>query len=982
MNLPSEYQSYIHTSRYAKWIPEENRRETWDETVSRYMNFFKEKFPEQLNEEISGELEDAILNLDTMPSMRTLMTAGKALERDNVAGYNPVSGDTRVVTKELGNVSIKDLNGEAYSVLNMNGEWTEGTFKSYGTQDVNKVTLRLNSNTIKEVEATDNHRWILQNGIIKPTNELLEGDRIDFVSAPKPEIDDDYSDGVRHGLIYGDGTATKSHKRVKGYHIRLCGKSAEQLEWFDGYPVSYPETYNGDPIVMLYDGFGSVSKSSQVSLCVNDGGRKWLLDNSEKIGFVIQRVYKQKSETNYGKRKGESFVLFFSRSSITNDDLLCSWKRENFRELKSHYVVKSVERSRNTEVFCAEVDDTNTFVLENGLLTGNCSYLAIDNLKAFDEAMYVLMCGTGVGFSVEREETDKLPELAEEFYETDTTILVADSKIGWAKAYRELLSMLVNGQVPKWDVSKVRPEGAPLKTFGGRASGSKPLIDLFQYSVNTFRRFAGQKLPPIACHDLMCKVADIVVVGGVRRSALISLSDLNDPLIRTAKSPQSVIEYTLLDQLENGDRKYSVVVDDKPYGDRSLIVTLDDWASGELQANHKIEWYHVHPERALANNSISYVDKPDIGTFMKEWTALYESNSGERGIFNRVAAKKSAAVSGRRNTEYNFGTNPCSEIILRSKQFCNLSEVVVRSTDTFEDLKRKVKQAAILGTLQSTLTNFRYLSSIWKRNTEEERLLGVSLTGIMDHPVLSGSSNDWEKFDEEYTSGLFGKCSLPNYLELLKEVAIETNKEWAEKLGIPQSVAITAVKPSGTVSQLVDSASGIHPRYSDYYIRTVRQDKKDPLAELMVQAGFPCEDDVMKPDSTYVFSFPVKAPKGSVMRNDRSAIEQLELWKIYQESWCEHKPSITVYVKEDEWLKVGAWVNEHFDSISGVSFLPHSNHSYKQAPYQEITEEEYEQLLSEMPVDVDFAKLDEFEKEDTTVGMKEYACTGNTCELT
>jgi len=557
----------------------------------------------------------------------------------------------------------------------------------------------------------------------------------------------------------------------------------------------------------------------------------------------------------------------------------------------------------------------------------NCAYVAVDNLKVFDEAMFVLMCGTGVGFSVERQYINLLPEIAEEFHESDTTITVADSKIGWAKSYRELLSMLVNGQIPKWDVSRVRPAGAPLKTFGGRASGAEPLVDLFEFSIEVFKNAKGRKLTSIECHDLMCKVADIVVVGGVRRSALISLSNLTDERMRVAKSGQ---------------------------------------------------WWAENPQRALANNSISYTERPDMGIFMKEWEALYESKSGERGIFNRGAAKRAATVSGRRDIEHDFGTNPCSEIILRSKQFCNLSEVVVRSGDTFESLKRKVRLATILGTLQSTLTDFRYLSSVWKRNTEEERLLGVSLTGIMDHSVLSGSNMGMKDANE------MASCHgvvLEEWLEELKEVAIETNKEWSEKLGVPQSVAITCVKPSGTVSQLVDSSSGIHPRYSDYYIRTVRQDKKDPLAELMVQAGFPYEDDVMKPDSTYVFSFPMKAPEGSVMRDDRTAIEQLELWKIYQEAWCEHKPSITVYVKEDEWLEVGAWVYRSFDSISGVSFLPHSEHSYKQAPYQEITEEEYNALKESMPSEVDFSALIEYEKEDTTIGMKEYACSGGACEI-
>ena len=639
-SLPTDYQSYIHTSRYARWLPDEERRETWEETVSRYIDFFRDR-TDKLEPNNVQELYNSILNLEVMPSMRTLMTAGVALERDNVAGYN-------------------------------------------------------------------------------------------------------------------------------------------------------------------------------------------------------------------------------------------------------------------------------------------CAYVAVDNIRVFDETMYVLMCGTGVGFSVERQYVNLLPEMSEEFHDTDTTITVSDSKIGWAKAYRELLSMLLSGQVPKWDVSRVREAGSPLKTFGGRASGPDPLVDLFNFSIEVFKNAAGRKLTSIECHDLMCKVADIVVVGGVRRSALISLSNLTDERMRVAKSGA---------------------------------------------------WWEDNPQRALANNSISYTEKPDMGIFMKEWSALYESKSGERGIFNREAARRSAAVSGRRDTEYEFGTNPCSEIILRSKQFCNLSEVVVRSGDSFDDLKRKVKIATILGTLQSTLTDFRYLSSAWKRNTEEERLLGVSLTGIMDHPVLSGTETGKGLVDFAPVD------SLSELLNELKEISIETNKEWSTKLGIPQSTAITCVKPSGTVSQLVDSSSGIHPRYSQYYVRTVRQDKKDPLAALLISQGFPYEDDVMKPASTYIFSFPMKAPEGSVMRNDRTALEQLELWKIYQEAWCEHKPSITVYVKEDEWFEVGAWVNRHFDSISGVSFLPHSEHSYKQAPYQEITEEVYNELQEAMPKEVDFTKLIDHEKEDTTVGMKEYACTGGACEI-
>lgn len=560
----------------------------------------------------------------------------------------------------------------------------------------------------------------------------------------------------------------------------------------------------------------------------------------------------------------------------------------------------------------------------------NCSYVAVDNQKVFDEIMYVLMNGTGVGFSVERDAINKLPVIPEELYETETTIVVPDSRIGWATSFRELISLLYSGKVPKWDLSKIRPEGARLKTFGGRASGPRPLEELFRFTVQMFRNATGRRLHSIECHDLVCKIAQIVVVGGVRRSALISLSNLTDDWLRRAKTGQ---------------------------------------------------WWETEGHRALANNSAVYTETPDIGMFLKEWSSLYESKSGERGIFNRAASKIQASRNGRRELDWEFGTNPCSEIILRSKQFCNLSEVIVRSGDTLDQLKRKVQLATILGTWQSTLTNFRYLSREWKRNTEEERLLGVSLTGIMDHPILNGSdrllTQDWPVEDSFH-----GKRQLEPTLRLLKEEAIKTNVSVAKQLGIEPSVAITCVKPSGTVSQLVDSASGIHARHAPFYIRTVRCDKKDPLAQFMAAQGFPVEDDVTAPNHTFVFSFPIAAPIGSVYRDDRAAVEQLELWKLYQEHWCEHKPSITITVKENEWMDVGAWTYRNFDCISGVSFLPSSNHIYAQAPYQDISEEQYKQWVERMPMNVDWSKLKEFEKEDTTTSSKELACTGpNSCEL-
>ena len=544
----------------------------------------------------------------------------------------------------------------------------------------------------------------------------------------------------------------------------------------------------------------------------------------------------------------------------------------------------------------------------------NCSYIAVDRPQAFDEILYVLMNGTGVGFSVERQYVNELPYVANEFFESDIVINVADSKLGWAKAFKELVGLLYVGQIPRWDMSKVRPAGSVLKTFGGRASGPEPLENLFNFSVTTFQGAAGRKLSSLEAHDIVCKIAEVVVVGGVRRSALISLSNLSDDRMRAAKSGQ---------------------------------------------------WWNTEPQRALANNSACYTEKPDVGVFMDEWKSLYESKSGERGIFNRRSAVVMAEKNGRRNTEgYNFGTNPCSEIILRDREFCNLSEVVVRVTDTRESLLEKVRLATILGTFQSTLVNFKYVSSSWRKNCEEERLLGVSLTGIMDCQYTNGKKN-----------------GLEDLLEELKAEAVKTNKEFAQKIGINQSVAVTCVKPSGTVSQLVDAASGIHARHNPYYIRTVRGDKKDPLTRMMQDAGFPVEDDVMNPSNTSVFSFPMKVDNSAVFRTEKSAIEQLELWLTYQKHWCEHKPSVTISVKEDEWFEVGAWVYKHFDYMSGVSFLPFSDHTYKQAPYQDIQKEEYEVLLSKMPKEVDWKKLAEYEKSDMTIASQELACSAGFCEI-
>ena len=542
----------------------------------------------------------------------------------------------------------------------------------------------------------------------------------------------------------------------------------------------------------------------------------------------------------------------------------------------------------------------------------NCSYLPVDSPRSFDEAMYILMCGTGVGFSVERENVDKLPIISENMQKSDVVISVEDSKAGWAKAYRELVALLYSGMIPSWDVSKVRPAGAKLKIMGGRASGADPLVNLFKFTIEKFQSAKGRKLFPIECHDRMCKVGEVVVVGGVRRSALISLSNLNDDQMAHAKTGQ---------------------------------------------------WWENEGQRALANNSVSYKGKPSMETYMREWLALYESKSGERGMFNRQAADDQVAKNGRRQTGHMWGTNPCSEIILRPYQFCNLSEVVVRETDDLMELRSKVRIATMLGTFQSTLTDLKYLRKIWKTNTEEERLLGVSLTGIMDHPVLARhvDSKIW--------------------LQEMKQVAVDTNKEYADKIGIPRSTAITCVKPSGTVSQLTDSASGIHARHNPFYIRTVRGDNKDPLTQFMKEEGIPFEPDITKPDSVTVFSFPMKSPSGAITRTEMSAIEQLELWKIYALNWCEHKPSVTISVKEEEWMEVGTWLYDNFDIASGISFLPFSDHTYQQAPYQDIESEDYLEWKGRVPASLDWDKFSLYEKEDNTSGSRELACTADACEV-
>ena len=542
----------------------------------------------------------------------------------------------------------------------------------------------------------------------------------------------------------------------------------------------------------------------------------------------------------------------------------------------------------------------------------NCSYLPIDDPKAFDEAMYILLCGTGVGFSVEQQYVSKLPEIPTKLYDSKSSIVVSDSKEGWAKSLRQLLALLYAGEIPKFDVSRVRPAGARLKTFGGRASGPEPLEELYKFCVTKFKGAVGRRLSSLECHDILCKIGEVVVVGGVRRSAMISLSDLSDDKMAHAKAGN---------------------------------------------------WWDGQGQRALANNSATYTETPSIGQFMREWSSIYESHSGERGIFNREASQVQAAKNGRRDSTYAFGTNPCSEIILRPYQFCNLSSCIIRSDDTYDSIANKIRLATILGTFQASLTDFPYLRKIWQKNTEEEALLGVSMTGICDNTLLNNPDDE----------------GLPARLEALRDIAIATNAEFANAIGINQSVAVTAVKPEGTVSQLCSTASGIHPQHSKYYIRRVRADNKDPLTQFMIQAGFVAEPCVMKPESTTVFSFPVAVAEGGLLREDLSAIQHLKLWLIFQRHYCEHKPSVTISVLENEWMDVGAWTFKHFDEVTGVSFLPMDGGTYKQAPYEECDEETYNRLKSLVPTTVDWENFKEYD--DNVEGAQMLSCTAGGCSI-
>ena len=1469
-SLNEDYPNFIAVSRYARWIEDEGRRETWAETVNRYATFMSNKLGDKIDDKTVVELHNAILDQEIMPSMRALMTAGEALEREHIAGYNPVSGDTVVLTSE-GMKEIRSLSGKSATVLNKDGRWADAEFRGYGDQDVFNVVLRRKkSGTTQTVVATGNHRWVKTNGDVVSTAELVSGDKIPYSVAPRPDTDNiDYQLGVIHGLVYGDGTSTYSQERLKGYHIRLCGSSRELVGVFaDHGKICYPPSANGDPVVMLYGGFakthslkelpvgetpeynlgflrgwmaadGSVAKSnSQVTLCVNSDGLEWFDTYAPTVGILRTGMQRLPDKTNFGERKIAVYSLRLDRASMIADDFIIGYKRDRFIHLdyEVDYTVVSVSPAGESDVYCAEVPDTNTFVLSNGIVTGNCAFVAVDNVRAFDEALYVLMNGTGLGFNVESAYVGKLPSMPPEFFDTETTIVVHDSKLGWAKAYKELIALLLQGQVPTWDLSRVRPAGAKLKTFGGRAcltgdtivykdrkkarghneitiadlydlqngegkwknkpnhfkqvklralsekdgifyrnnvlevidngfapvyeivtengyrikatgnhrfmtstgdydfvdnfnvgdliavngskekktgacidcnersfgdpyshkylsfdeiisieyagvervfdlameapdhnfvangfvshnSGPDPLDKLFVFTVESFKRASGRKLKPIEVHDIMCKIAEVVVVGGVRRSALISMSDLDDFDMSQAKSGQwwehngqralannSAVyydkpsvgqfftEWSNLYESKSGERgiinmggikrhvqsfgirdaskiagknpcvtadtwvatsigarqvkdligaEFDIIVDSKPYpvlsdgfvytGNKEVyLVTSTDGYSFKATADHKIlterGWVEVQDlndddRMILSNNKDVHVGEYDPagyaignligdGTFsdttayvavwsedgsgaVKDELANYMSglpHSGSyRGFFDTsnqqraghksftdVAAQygvvrgnktitdkieraslefqsgvlrgyfdadghveglstgggvsirlssvsmnnmvrvqrmlqrfgiKSAIrdlfpdgresfggykskrsyrliitgsdtarfmdvigfsntakhnkyhasigkfynkphVTGVGSVEYvgfedvydvtvdkvhRFDANGvivhnCSEINLRSGQFCNLTEVVIDPTDTLDAIRHKVKMATILGTYQATLTDFKYVRPVWKKNTEEERLLGVSLTGIYGHKFMSGQET-------------YGGVTLPEFLRELYDLTVQVNTEWSEKFGIPASAALTTVKPSGTVSQLVGASSGIHPWYAPYYVRTVRGDNKDPLTQFLKAQGVPNEPDVTKPDDTTVFSFPVKAPSGVITSRDLSAIDHLKLYCVYRENWTDHDVSVTINVREEEWPSVGAWVYDNFDRVGGVSFLPFSDHTYKQAPYQAISEDEYNVALSNMPTRIDWVDLPLYELEDSTAGNQTLACSGSSCEI-
>lgn len=973
----SVYQQQTHLTKYSRWVEALQRRETWLETNSRLHTFFynhlKKNFGYELPEDTQRELIEATYFMKVMPSMRAMMTAGRALELDHASAYNCFSGDTEILTS-LGFIKLKDLDGQEITVFSpVSGQFEVATVRCFGTQSVNEIAVSYSVNGQARsgnfvVKATSNHRWILQNG--EETTNLKVGD---VLKGGASTLESDPTGWV-HGFIYGDGTKwrdalTEVPKNFnyktevaelfkKKFAVRLCGPKAKYLmrffdEDFDGWSrVTYPSSTDGDPYVTLFteyemkelpnkemppeyirgfvegllaaDGsFKDGQHHGAFSVTGNGSTIAWLKDHLIYANYVPRGVPR---ETNL---EGE-----LTNYGVRNQSL---WKL-SFRESQDHrgFRVKKIIPIGYDSVYCAIEPKYKQLTLRDGLRTGNCAYTPVDRMTAHDEAFYLSMCSAGVGFSVERQFIAECPDLPRELHQTDTIIIVPDSRIGWASSYRQLLSMLFAGFIPRWDVSKVRPAGAPLVTFGGRASGPGPLVDLFHHAVNIFKDAISnnqRRLTSLQHHDLMTKMADVAVSGGVRRAAMISLSNPSDQRMRDAKSG---------------------------------------------------EWWNLKPHFRLANNSAVWTDEPSAEMFLEEWLALVKSKSGERGIINRRAlinqCRKSRRVDVDNFTDL-YGINPCAEIIMRPRQFCNLTTNILRPNDTLNDIVAKVRLSTILGTIQSTLTNFRYLSPEWQKNCEEERLLGVSLNGIMDNRYMAGLDyirNGTYLTEDFMRDGV--KLELPETLALLRDVAIETNREWADRIGINPSAAITSIKPEGNNSNLVDCRPGLHGAHAkNYYIRTNRANKVDKLAQFMITQGIQAEDDVSSPDTAWVLSFPIKVPDNAITRHDYTAIEHLEIWKLYQVHYCEHKPSITVSVKDHEWPSVGAWVYDNFDLVSGVAFLPFDGGTYRQAPYQDCTEAEYLSLVERTPQVIDWSKFSE--DGDYTEHAKELACSGGVCTI-
>jgi ribonucleoside-diphosphate reductase alpha chain len=956
IELPTLYQQFIFLRSYSRWDWDKGRREHWDETVDRYFSFLRGRVPKKLLA-LYADVQEQVLHLNVMPSMRALWSAGPALERENLAAYNCFSGDTEFLTKK-GYKKFSDVVDTSVEVLCGDRQWRTAKVSKFGEDRL--YTLKLAhgaySKRFVEINTTVNHRWYIYgdlNGdgpsVLKETKDLQKGEVIQQVFPIRSDILSygEYKNGVMHGAIYGDGTKFTRHS---AHGIRLCGEKAELLKYFDGR-ISYPKSTNGDPYVYLKKGYdngrdfkelpsmnesddyllgfirgwfatdGSVQKNGQINIAFSYDDYVWFADVSSKFGWLCGKWNQFNKPTNYGGRTKQCGRCSIQYESLIKEDCLLPTHRDNFKEnADDFWRVLSVEPTDRVEpVYCVTEPETSSFILTNAILTGNCAYAIVDSPDVFSELLYVWMNGTGVSFSVERQWLINLPDVPYNLEEVDRYVVVEDSKEGWAQGVRDFINHLYEGYVFKYDLSKIRPEGAILRTFGGRASGPRPLKRVFDFALKTFQGAKGRKLNSLECHDLLCLIAECIEMGGVRRAAGMSLSNLSDQRMQHAK----------------------------------------DGAFWEL-----------HPYRKMANNSVAYTEKPDMKFFMEEWLSLAVSGTGERGIFNRESCKKIFEMNGnRRIATPSMGQNPCGEIILRDEQLCNLTEVVVRPNDNLSSLIKKVKGATLLGMIQATLTDFHFVSSNWAHNCNEENLLGVSLTGTCDHPVLSQISDraaDW--------------------LSTLKNAVVDYSAKWATLFGINAPTATTADKPSGTVSQLVNCSPGIHrrnPVYSEYYIRRVRVTQTDPLAKYLADKGFPWTPEIgQKKDSctTMVFDFPFKSPESAFLVKDRGAIGQLEYWMQFQKHYCEHKPSYTCYVKPDEWLEVGAWVFKNWDMVSGISFLPDDGGIYELAPYEAITKSEYESLLASQPK-ITFDGLTEYEKEDYTEGSREFACSGGACTI-